>query len=270
MRLRIILYTAVFFAPLLLAACGSGGRLRYESPKEAFDQGLERFEKGKYERAAEYFQGAFDFGRTHEYAADAQFFLARSYRNNKEYLLAANEYTRFMQIYRSDARVPDAEYERAMTYYERSPEYELDQTDTERAVEHFQLFIKRYSNHPSVTDAEGKIAELREKMAHKQYETAKLYERRELHEAAAVSFEAAFDRFPDTDWADDALVGAMRAYINFADRSIAQRQRQRLEPALEHYQRLLQLFPESPLLKEAESLYEKAQERLARLDEGAS
>lgn len=253
---------SILLAAVLVAGCVGGGRLRYETPQEAFDKGMDYFEGGKYERAAQYFQGAFDFGRTHEWADDAQLQLARSYRANREYILASSEYSRFVEIYRSDSRVPGAEYERAMTYYERSPLYQLDQTDTERGIEVFNLYMKRYPGHDSIPAATNRVNELREKLARKQYYAAQLYERRELYEAAALSFEVVFDKYPDTPWADDALVGAIRSYIAFGNQSIASRQAERLQQALTHYQRLLQIFPDSDVLKDAEILYERANRQL--------
>jgi outer membrane protein assembly factor BamD len=240
---------------VLLSACAGSGRVRYDTPQEAYDKGLTEYEAGDFITATEYLQGVFDFGRTHQWAADAQLLLARTYRENEEFLLAANEYTRFMQIYRSDPRVADAEYELAMTYYDRSPNYRLDQTDTERAIVQFQLFIERYGTSPLVEEAQARITELRSKLARKQIHTAQLYERREYYNAAAVSYEAAFDRFYDTEYADDALVGAMNAYYEYAVLSIRARQKERLEKAEENYERLIQIFPDSPLIKEAETVY---------------
>jgi len=254
------------FFPVLLAVllvgCAGTGRLRYDSPQEAYEKGLAHFEDGDFAKAVEMLQGSFDFGRTHQWAADAQLLLAQSYRANEEYLLAANEYTRFSQIYRSDPRVPDAEYELAMTYYDRSPSFRLDQTDTERAIVQFQLFMTRYSDHPLVTDATNRITELRGKLARKQYNTAQLYERREFFEAAAVSYEAVFDRYYDTDWADDALLGAMNAYLKYARLSVSSRQEERLLLAEANYDRLLQIFPDSELVKDAESIYIEVQSML--------
>ena len=169
LRLRTPLFFALLIgASMLLSACAGSGRLRYETPQEAYEKGLALFEKGDYDKAAEYLQGTFDFGRTHQWAADAQLLLARSYRANEDYLLAANEFTRFTQIYRSDERVPDAEYELALTYYDRSPKYQLDQSDTERAIVQFQLFITRYRDNPLIEDAQARITELRGKLAQKQ------------------------------------------------------------------------------------------------------
>lgn len=242
---------------LFLTACSGSGRLRYETPQEAYDKGLAEYEDGDYTKAIEFLQGAFDFGRTHQWAADSQLLLARAYRANEEFLLAANEFTRFTQIYRSDPRVPDAEYELAMTYYDRSPKFQLDQTDTERAIVQFQLFMTRYADHELVNDAQSRIIELRSKLAQKQIHTAQLYERREYYNAAAVSYEAAFDRFYDTDLADDALFGALNAYYEYARLSIRERQMERLESAEANYDRLIQIFPDSPLVKDAEAVYQE-------------
>ena len=248
-----------------LSACSGSGRLRYETPKEAYEQGLQKFESGDYQKATEYLQGVFDFGRTHQWASDAQLLLARAYRANEEYLLAANEYTRFTQIYRSDPRIPDAEYELAMTYYDRSPMYRLDQTDTERAIVQFRLFIERYASNPLVQDAQDRITELRSKLARKQIHTAELYERREYFNAAAVSYEAAFDKYYDTEYADDALLGATKAYFELARGGVRELQAERLDLAESNYDRLIQIFPDSPLIKEAEAVYTEMQALRASL-----
>ena len=225
------------------------------------------FEEGKYEQAAAYFQGVFSFGRTHQWAADAQLYLARSYRANKEYLLAANEYERFTRIYRSDPRLAEANYEWALTYYDLSPDAPLDQSDTKRAIQEFQLFMDRFPADSLIDEAQKRIVDLRTKLAQKQYETAALYERRDLYEAAALSFEAVFEEYPDTPWAQQALLGAIRSYIAYSDQSISLRQPERLQLAVRNYDRLTQIFEDSPYLKEAEALYNQAKERLDALGE---
>lgn len=239
---------------MVLAGCAGSGRARYETPEEAYTKGKAYFDEGRYDRAIEYLQGAFDFGRAHEYAADSQLMLARAYRENGDLLLAGNEYQRFIQIYRSDERVPQATFEYAMTFIERSPGYELDQTDTRRAVDELQLYIDRYPDSENAAIADAEIKKLREKLAHKDFASAELYERRGLYEAAAITFESVFDEYPDTDWADDALLGAIRNYIEFSRASVVGRQAERYQLAVDIYSRMTQIFPDSPLLDEAERL----------------
>lgn len=262
---RKLLSITILAIAVFAAGCTTTGRARYDSPQEAFDKGKDLFDRGKYDRAVDYFQGVFDYGRTTESATDAQLYLARSYYENGEYILAANEYTRFLNVYRNDPRAEVAEYERAMAYFQQSPAYELDQTPTSQAITYFQLFLDRFPASEQKGDAEERIRELREKLAHKEFAGAELYERRELYEAAALSFERVFDQYPDTQWADDALLGAIRTYILYSEQSVAGRQPERLQIAIDNYTRLVQLFPDSPLLKDAERYYENAADRLADL-----
>lgn len=267
---RSSLLTAALVALLVVAAgCSGSNKLRYDSPQEAFEKGLALHERGKHQDAIRYFRAVIQAGRTNEWADDAQLYLGRAYRADKRYLLAANEYLRFIELHRGDERVPTAEYERAMSYYALSPGYQLDQTQTRQALNAFQLFVDRHPQNELVPQAEAKIEELREKLAHKQYGAAQLYERREMYEAAAVSYETVFDQYPETTWADDALLGAINAYIEYSDLSIRARQPERLRQAIKNYERLVQIFPDSPHLEEAEALYEKAAARLEALGESA-
>lgn len=243
---------------LLAAGCGGSGRVSYEGPRDAFERGKALFEAEDYSAAIPYLQGVFDFGRTHEWAADAQLMLARAYRGNREYLLAANEFTRFTQIFRADPRVAQASYELAMTYYDRSPQYQLDQTDTKQAIAQFQLFMTRFPANDLTDEAQVRIVELRDKLAHKRYDAAGQYELRGFFEAAAVTYESVFDDYYDTTWADEALLGAIRSYTAFARQSIPAKQPDRLRKAISNYDRLLQIFPDSPVLKDAETAYAEA------------
>lgn len=261
------LFFTLLVTSTLFLGCSNVGRVSYTTPQEAFGKGRALYEEGKYDLAIQYFQGVFSFGRTHQWAPDAQLYLARSFRENGEFLLAANEYERFTKIYRADERLPDANFEWAMTYFELSPESALDQSDTKRAIQEFELFMDRFPDNDLVNDAQAMIVELRTKLAQKQFDTARLYERRELFEAAALSYESVFDLYPDTEWAQQALVGAIRTYISFSDQSIPSRQAERLESAVKNYDRLTQIFQESPYLKEAESFYKQAQGKLEALEE---
>ena len=248
-----------------LVACGGGDRLVTSSPEAAYERGAQLFERGRYARATEQLLLVFDFGRAHEYAADAQYLLAESYYLDGQYLLAANEYDRFIQLYRGDPRVEEGEYKRALSYYHQSPPYNRDQTDTERAITFLRLFIERYPDSPYAQDAGVKVVELQEKLAHKMFSAAAMYERQTQYEAAALTYRRVLDLYPNTSWADDALLGEMRSYLAFSDRSVVARQPERIQKAIEAYELLIQIFPDSPVLKEAEELYAEAVSRLDAL-----
>lgn len=265
MRFRLSHAVALLTALLVLSACSGNNRLRYSSAQEAYEKGMAEFEDEDYEMAVRFFRAVFQYGRGNEYAEDAQFRLAEAREEQGRYLLAASEYERFAQLYRSSQRVPIAQFRQAKMYFKSSPQYQLDQSDSRQAIALYQLFIERHPQHELVAQAQQDITILRGKLAQKQYDAAKLYERRDMYEAAAQTYVSLFDTYPETEWADEALHGAVRAYVDFADNSIRSKQEERYQKALDNYQRLTQLFPDSPRTRQAQSLYSRAQSQIDAL-----
>ena len=250
-------FGALALALLIVSGCGSGPAT-FSSAQEAYDRGAEEFERGRYDRAIEYLRTALDFGRTSELADDAQLMLARAYAGDRQYLLAGNEFTRFIEFYRTDPRVEQAAYERIQAYAALSPRYELDQTDTRQALNYIRLYLQQYPESPNAVAAAELAEELREKLARKMYEAGRLYERREMYEAAVLTYRDVLAEYPASEYGDDALLGALRAQVAFADNSVADRQAERYDEAVQLYQQLVSIFPQSPLLPEAEALYDEA------------
>lgn len=266
MRTSSIVPVLLFALLGALVGCSGGNQLTYTGPEEAYNKGVAEMEEGDYQQAIRFFRAVFEYGRGNEWAPEARFKLAMAQRELGKHLVAANEFERFTQLYRNDELLPRAEFERANSYYLRSPMYRLDQSDSEQAISLFRLFIDRHPNHDLVSEAEEKINELRGKLARKKYEAGQLYERRNMWQAATTVYERAFDQYPDTRWADDALLGAVRSYIRYADRSVQSKQAERYRKAIENYNRLTQLFPESNVLGRAEDLYSEAREKLDRVE----
>jgi len=265
MRLSVLLSALSLVVLVGLVGCSSGNKIDAGSPKTAYEKGMTKYEEGDYAKAVKYFQAVFNYGRGNEWAPKAQFQLAMAQRKRGKHLVAANEFKRFTQLYRNNAKGPIAEFERAKSYYLRSPNYHLDQSDTKKAIELFQLFIERYPDHRRVSEAKAKIDELQAKLAHKQYDAAQLYERREMWQAATQSYRSLFDQYPETPWADDALLGALRSYVEYANLSVARKQAERYQKALDQYAQLKQLFPKSPLLEKARKYKAEAERKLKRV-----
>jgi outer membrane protein assembly factor BamD len=190
---------------------------------------MAQFEEEDYQQAIRLFRAVFEYGRGNEWAPQARFQLAMAQRELGKHLVAANEFQRFAQLYRRSDMLPRAEFERANSYYLRSPMYRLDQTDSREAISLFRLFIDRHPNHERVPEAKEKINELRAKLAHKKFGAGRLYERRDMWGAATTVYEGIFDQYPDTPWADNALLGAVRSYVRYADRSVENKQADRYQ-----------------------------------------
>ncbi|MEX0608343.1 MAG: outer membrane protein assembly factor BamD [Balneolaceae bacterium] len=251
---------------LIFSACKNDALIkRGDSVEVAYNKALAFYEKEDYTEAATAFETVTRIARGTDYGQNAQYYLAESYFNSRQYLLASSEYDRYISYYPQDLRRQEMEFKSAMCYYHQSPRYKLDQTTTRTAIERFQLFNNRYPDSEFVTDAADKINELRNKLAQKNYDAARFYIRTERYGAGILYLDSTIDQYPESEWAERALVLQVRTYNEFADKSIATRQAERYSKAIDAYEKFLQLFPESDLRNEIEGYHDEAQRKLSRI-----
>lgn len=146
-------------------------------------------------------------------ADSAQYYLAESQFKMKEYLVAASEYEKLINNYNRSPLVPKAQYKMAECYFELSPRAALDQEYTHKAIRAFQTFIEDYPTDKLRTEADKKLALLRDKLAKKKYLSAEVYRKMRRYRAALIYFNEVLDNYYDSSWADDAMLGKIKVYI---------------------------------------------------------
>lgn len=256
---------------ILFSACKNDALIqRGDTVEVAYEKAMAFFEKEDYNEAANAFETVIRIARGTEYGKDSQFYLAESYYNSRQYLLAASEYDRFISYYPQDPKREEIEFKAAMCYYHMSPRYKLDQGDTRTAIERFQLFNNRYPNSEFVSESADKIDELRNKLARKNYDAALFYKRTHRYEAATIYLDVTIDRFPESEWAEKALALQIDTFIEYADNSIEERQAERYSNAVDAYEKFLQLYPESDLRRQVENSHDDAQRKLNRISAAAN
>lgn len=262
--------TFCFFilAGLLFSGC-TGDELirRGDSIEEAYQKSLAMYESENYDDAARAFERVLQIGRGTDLGRDAQYYLADSYFMGGQYLVAAAEFERFISQFPRDPRRQEVQFKEAYCYYELSPRYRLDQTYTRQAIEKFRIFNSGYPNSERTEEAAEYISELRAKLARKLYAAAELYMRVDAYEAATVYYGLVFNTYPETTWAEQALVNQISAYNIYAENSVRERQPERFRKAVESYETYLQLFPDGPNRSEAERLVDRARRALSELEQ---
>ncbi len=240
-------------------ACKNPNLIRPGEPLDsAYQKAMNLYERERYGDAINAFETITRVGRGTEYAQDAQYYLAEAYYKNNEFLLAASEYERFVAFYPNDNRREEVDFKIALCYKELSPRFKLDQSDTIRALEAFQLFNNRYPDSELVLESAKYIDELRSKLAKKYYMAADFYLRTDRYEAAAIYFGLTIDQFPESDLAEDALMRQIETYVVYAEKSISDKQLERYQKAIDGYNKFLQLFPRSDNRAEVENLRDRA------------
>lgn len=260
------LATAVILVAIFAASCGKKELVRPGDPlPEAYEKAYNLFDKGKFRDAANAFEMVVRAGRGTDYGRDAQYYLAESYYNDRNYLRAASEYERFISLYPRSERRQEAEFKKAFCYYKLSPRYRLDQTYTRQAIEAFRLFQSRYPDSDRVQKAAEYISELRGKLAHKMFNAAVSYFRWGQYEAATIYYEMTIDQYPETKWAERSLVNLINAYVVYADRSVRNKQRERYQKAVDNYEKYLQLYPRGKYRSQADEYVDEARVALENL-----
>ncbi len=268
MRSKLLAVLTLLF---IFSACKNDRLIkRGDSVEVAYQKAMAFYEEENYSEAANAFDTVTRVARGTEYGQDAQYYLAESYYKDKQFLLAASEYDRYISYYPQDERRPDIEFKAAMCYFKLSPRYKLDQNQTRKAIERFRLFNNRYPDHEKVQEAAARIDELREKLAHKSYEAARFYVRTEQYKAATIYLDKTIDQYPESKWAERALVDQIQTYINYADNSVVNKQAERYSKAIDNYEKFLQLFPESKFREEVENYHDEAVRKLADVQNGES
>jgi len=203
--------------------------------EETYALGEAAAAKGDYLLAIEAMNRVLSQSPLHELADDALLGLAESHRAMRDFASAEAEYGRLSTDYPRSPLVPEASYRLGLAYYDQSLPAALDQTMTERAIAQLERFMADYPDSPSVPPAKEKVAELRSRLAEKDYQSARLYITLKNGASARVYFEAVVRDYPDTPWAPRALLAQARSAA--ADGLP--------DEAHDAYQRLIQLYPES-------------------------
>ncbi len=107
-------------------------------------------------------------------------------------------------------------------YFNISLDYNKDQSSTSIAIEKLQYFIEKENMSEFKDEIEGMILKLREKLAKKEFNTAKLYIRLEEYKSAEIYFNSVINNYYDTYFVNDAIINiALLYFIDESKKSIS-------------------------------------------------
>jgi len=229
----------------LIDGCSSSGSsITTDDPEKAYNAAKRNFDQGDYTQAIEDFSFLkLKFPGT-TISDKVQYYLAESYYNQNEFLLAAYEYENFLKNYPLSELVAEAKYKLGLAYYQLSPKYAVDQQFTKYAIVELESFIELYPTDRHVPDAEKKLNELKDKLAYKDYKSGELYMKLENYKSAAMYFHNVTENYIESEWADDAMVGEIEALIELNKK----------DEAKKLADRFYKLFPNSPVRSRVDNL----------------
>jgi len=195
------------------------------------------------------------------------FFLANSYYELEDFNTAGYQFERFIKSYPQSDKTTEASFLGAKSYYKLSPNYSLDQTDTDKALLKLQNFINSYSESTYFKEANSMAQELTTKKERKAYEIVKQYNKLgEFNYDMLKSAVAASDNFvadfPGSIYREDALFLKVDALTYMALNSFERIQEERLTSAKTAYNAFIKQYPETKFEKETKALLKRIENGL--------
>jgi outer membrane protein assembly factor BamD len=218
----------LFFIPVLLllviAGCSSSVDTTNMTPPNRLSYAIKLYNDEDYLEAINELQALLLQYPGSSISDDAQFYLAKTRFARQEYIMAAFEFSKLIKNMPASEFVPEAQFMLAECYFELSPNYNLDQKYTKKAIQEFQAFIDFFPTNEKVPEAEKKINELNNKLAKKTYTIAQIYEKLDYHKAAIIYYEDVIETYHDTPYAPMAMYNKIKVLLerNENNRALAE------------------------------------------------
>ncbi|MDI9309879.1 MAG: outer membrane protein assembly factor BamD [Limnohabitans sp.] len=249
-----------FFFVIALSSCTEYQKaLKSESPAIKLYAAKNKYQAGKYEKAIRLFEQIAPTYRGKAEAEDVFYMFAMSYYKTKQYYLAGYQFESFASMYSKSQKVEEASFLGAKSYSMLSPEYSLDQVDTDKAIEKLQNFINKYPSSTYLEEANKLVKGLQDKIEKKAFEIAKQYNTVSDYKAAIKAMDNFILDFPGTPYKEKALFYKLDSSYKLAINSVPSKMEERLRAAKVAYENLLKFNTNTDYKKNADIM-------LARID----
>ena len=261
------IYTALIIL-VLASSCG-----QYEKLLKSTDYDLKKakakeyFEAGQYVKSSELLEQILPRYRATEEAEDLNWMYAQSYYGMKQYDIAGSYFKSYIEQFAYGKYAEEATYMAALCDYKMSPRAELDQEYTRNAIAGFNIFINRYPSSPRIDECKQLANELQERLVEKSYLSAKLYYDMGQYRAAVTALSNSLKEFAETKFREEMMYLKLNSLFLYAEKSFANKQRERYQATLDDYYSFMEEFPNSSYAKDIRKIYEDTA-RFLKIDTG--
>ena len=251
---------------VIFSACSRFRRIeKSDDWKVKYQAGLNYYAKKDYYRTAILFEQILPIVRGLPEGEKVEFYLAYCQYYEKTYLLASNQFKTFFENYGRSQLAEEAYYMYAYSLYVASPAENLDQKSSIEAMNAMQTYVNQFPTSKFADRANEVIAASQKKLEMKGFNGAKQYLKLKYYQAAVVSFENFKKSFPDSQYLEELTYLKVIAQYKLAQQSIISKQLARYTSTVEYYKELIDNYPQSQYLKEAQRYYSNSLEQLNKL-----
>ena len=254
----------IIISLLLLTSCGEYNKvLKSTDANVKFEYAKKAFEKGKYGQACTLLSEIVTVMKGTEHAEEALYLLGLSHFENKDYISSGAYFKTYYTHYPKGKYAELARFYSGYGYYLDSPEPQLDQTTTHKAIEELQNFLDYFPKSDKVSIAQNAIFELQDKLVLKELQNAVLYYNLGTYlgnnyESAVITAQNAIKEYPYSKYKEQLQMLILKSRYQEAILSVDEKKEDRFRIVIDEYYSFINDYPESESRQEADLIFKIA------------
>lgn len=257
----IIALAALAMCCAMLTSCGEYQRLLKSNDLNAkFEYAKKAYAEKRYVQASTLLSDIVGVMKGSSNAEEALYLLGMSYYENKDYPNSGVVFKQYYSRYPKGQYAEQARFYCGYGYYHDSPDPQLDQSDTMKAIEELQGFLDYFPTSDMAPQAQEAIFELQDKLTLKELQNAQLYYNlgnfmlQNNYESAIVVAKNAIKTYPYSKYKEDLELLILKSLYQEARQSISEKKVDRYRDVLDEYYSFVNNYPDSPNRDEVERI----------------
>ncbi len=256
--------SSILLIAVVLCSCGEYNKvLKSSDYNYKFEYAKRAFEQKRYVQAYTILADLVPIFKGTDKAEESLYLLAMSYYENKDYMNAGSYFKQYYTIYPKGQYAELARFYSGYGYYLDSPESQLDQTETHKAIEELQSFLDFFPRSEKVSIAQNAIFELQDKLVFKELENAQLYYNLGTYmgnnyESAVVVAKNAIKDYPYSKYKEKLELLVLKARFKEAELSVDEKKQDRYRTVIDEYYAFINDYPDSESRREADNIFKIA------------
>jgi outer membrane protein assembly factor BamD len=251
----------IAMAGLVLSGCGEYNRvLKSKDVDYKYEYAKKAYEEQKYVQASTILTDLITPLRGGPKGEESLYLLAMSYYKNKDYMNSGVYFKTYYTRYPRGKYIEDARFYCANGYDLESPDPQLDQSVTLKAIEEYQAYIDYFPKGDRVEIAQESMFRLQDKLTLKELQNALLYYNMGMYlgnnyESAIVVSQNAIKNYPYSKYKEEFEMLILKSKYQIAKNSVDEKKEDRYRDVIDEYYSFINNYPESSNKKEAENIY---------------
>ncbi len=262
------IFSIILGSIILLGACKSDFEKIRTNPDSDFliKKAFEYYEQEDYNKAQSLFELVINSLRGKTEAERVYFSYAYTHYYQEKYVLASYYFKNFVATYGNSPLKEEAEYMSAYSYYKLSPIFRLEQSNTMKAIDGFQLFVNTYPNSERVAECNRLIDEMRIKLEQKEFSIGQLYYDTKQYQSATRVFENMLKDYPDSKNHENIRHLIVKSAYLLAENSVFEKKKERFEAVMDKASEFIKKYPESNKTQEVKNFLTDARNGMKKID----